>query len=173
MPVAERIEGSIVVLRRARPDDAPVVSAVVNSPGVVEWWTHDDVDERRADLAIDDGSYVAYLIEVDGEVVGLVQYSQEADPQYRHAGIDIAVRREHHRRGIGRDAIVALAAHLIDDLGHHRLVIDPAAANTAAIACYTAVGFVPVGVMRRYERGADGTFHDGLLMDLLADELIR
>jgi aminoglycoside 6'-N-acetyltransferase len=25
--------------------------------------------------------------------------------------------------------------------------------------------------MRRYERGPDGTWHDGLLMDLLADEL--
>jgi aminoglycoside 6'-N-acetyltransferase len=28
-------------------------------------------------------------------------------------------------------------------------------------------------VMRRYELGPDGTFHDGLLMDLLAEELIR
>ena len=28
-----------------------------------------------------------------------------------------------------------------------------------------------VGVMRNYERGVDGTWHDGLLMDLLADEL--
>ena len=27
--------------------------------------------------------------------------------------------------------------------------------------------------MRRYERGRDGTWHDGLLMDLLADELTR
>jgi aminoglycoside 6'-N-acetyltransferase len=27
-------------------------------------------------------------------------------------------------------------------------------------------------VMRNYERGLDGTWHDGLLMDLLADELI-
>lgn len=35
------------------------------------------------------------------------------------------------------------------------------------------VGFRPVGVMRRYERGADGDWHDGLLMDLLADELIE
>jgi aminoglycoside 6'-N-acetyltransferase len=25
--------------------------------------------------------------------------------------------------------------------------------------------------MRDYERGADGTFHDGLLMDLLANDL--
>jgi aminoglycoside 6'-N-acetyltransferase len=65
-----------------------------------------------------------------------------------------------------------LARHLIDDHRHHRLVVDPAADNVAAICCYTKVGFRPVGVMRQYERGPDGTWHDGLLMDLLADELI-
>jgi mannose-6-phosphate isomerase-like protein (cupin superfamily) len=48
-------------------------------------------------------------------------------------------------------------------------VIDPALDNGRAISCYRKVGFRPVGVMRRYERGPDGTFHDGLLMELLAD----
>jgi aminoglycoside 6'-N-acetyltransferase len=33
------------------------------------------------------------------------------------------------------------------------------------------VGFREVGVMREYERGSDGTWHDGLLMEMLADEL--
>ena len=47
----------------------------------------------------------------------------------------------------------------------------PAAADEPAIRCYAKVGFRPVGVMRRYERGGDGRFHDGLLMDLLRDEL--
>jgi aminoglycoside 6'-N-acetyltransferase len=51
-------------------------------------------------------------------------------------------------------------------------VIDPAADNVAAIRCYTKVGFKPVGVMRSYELGLDGAWHDGLLMDLLADDLI-
>ena len=51
-------------------------------------------------------------------------------------------------------------------------MIDPAADNVAAIRCYTKVGFRPVGVMRQYERGPDGTWHDGLLMEMLADELI-
>lgn len=51
-------------------------------------------------------------------------------------------------------------------------MIDPAADNTAAIRCYRKVGFRPVGIMRRYERGKDGTWHDNLLMELLADELI-
>jgi aminoglycoside 6'-N-acetyltransferase len=74
-------------------------------------------------------------------------------------------------RGIGTDAVRTMARYLIEVRGHHRLTIDPAAANARAIHVYEKVGFRPVGVMRRYERGQDGTFHDGLLMDLLADEL--
>jgi aminoglycoside 6'-N-acetyltransferase len=42
-----------------------------------------------------------------------------------------------------------------------------------AIACYRKVGFRPVGVMRRYQRDRSGEWQDGLLMDLLADELVR
>ncbi len=56
-------------------------------------------------------------------------------------------------------------------VSHHRITIDPAAANEPAIRCYAKAGFRPVGVMRQYERGGDGRFHDGLLMDLLRDEL--
>jgi hypothetical protein len=53
--------------------------------------------------------------------------------------------------------------------GHHRITIDPAAENAAAIRAYEKVGFRPVGVMRRYERDVDGDgWHDGLLMELLA-----
>ena len=51
------------------------------------------------------------------------------------------------------------------------LTIDPALANERAIRAYRGVGFRPVGVMRAYERGPDGTWHDGLLMDMLAGEL--
>ena len=65
-----------------------------------------------------------------------------------------------------------LARYLIEERGHHRLTIDPAADNAPAIRAYEKVGFRPVGVMRSYERGPDGTLHDGLLMDLLADELV-
>jgi aminoglycoside 6'-N-acetyltransferase len=105
-------------------------------------------------------------------VVGLIQWSEETDPQYRHASIDIYVDPAVHGQGIGTDAVRTLARHLITDHGHHRLVIDPAADNAVAIACYAKVGFRPVGIVRRYERGPDGEWHDGLLMDLLAQELI-
>jgi aminoglycoside 6'-N-acetyltransferase len=53
------------------------------------------------------------------------------------------------------------------------LTIDPAADNEAAIKAYEKVGFGRVGIMRAYERGPDGTWHDGLLMDMLAEELVE
>jgi aminoglycoside 6'-N-acetyltransferase len=90
---------------------------------------------------------------------------------YRHAGIDLYLDPAVYGRGLGSDAVRTLARHLIDDHGHHRLVIDPASDNVAAIRCYAKVGFRTVGVMRQYERSADGSWHDGLLMELLTDEL--
>ena len=50
-----------------------------------------------------------------------------------------------------------VCAHLIDERGFHRLVIDPEVANEAEIACYRKVGFKPVGVMRRYQRDASAS----------------
>ena len=49
--------------------------------------------------------------------------------------------------------------------------LEPGAANERAIRAYERVGFRPVGVMRAYERGPDGTWHDGLLMDMLRSDL--
>ena len=114
----------------------------------------------------------AYVIELDGRVVGWIQWQAEEEPDYRHASMDIYVDAAVHGRGVGTDAVRTLARHLIDDHGHHRLTIDPAADNAAAIRAYTKVGFRPVGIMRRHERGVDGTWHDSLLMDLLVDELL-
>ena len=102
----------------------------------------------------------------------MVQAWEEPDPMYRHAGIDIAIRAAWQGIGLGPDAIRALARHLIEERGHHRLIIDPAAHNARAIKAYERVGFKPVGVMREYERGPDGTWHDGLLMELLRDDFV-
>jgi aminoglycoside 6'-N-acetyltransferase len=91
---------------------------------------------------------------------------------YRRAGIDIFLTRERHGQGLATDAIRTLARYLFDERGHHRLTIDPAADNDRAIRAYEAVGFHRVGVMRAYERGVDGSWHDGVLMDLLVDDLV-
>lgn len=164
------LRGERVVLARATDDDVGAVLALLQSDGVAEWWPGATRDDVVGKVRGGDDS-VGFTIRVDGELAGFIQYWEEDDEQYRHAGIDLALARDHQDRGLGTDAVRTLAQHLFEDVGHHRVVIDPAAHNARAIRTYEKVGFKPVGVMRRYERGADGTWHDGLLMDLLPEEL--
>jgi aminoglycoside 6'-N-acetyltransferase len=170
--VAPTLQGEHVRLRPARPEDVPDLVRIRATPEVARWWRGgDDMAAAVTEDLAEEGTET-FVIEHDGRVAGAIQWSAENEPDYRHAGIDIYLDPALHGRGLGTDAVRTLARHLIADHGHHRLVIDPAADNAAAIRCYSKVGFRPVGVMRRYERGVDGTWHDGLLMDLLADELI-
>jgi aminoglycoside 6'-N-acetyltransferase len=104
----------------------------------------------------------------------MVQYAEELDPKYRHASVDIFLDPAFRGRGIGAEAVRQVVVGLIDERGHHRITIDPAAGNEAAIRAYTKVGFRTVGVLRSYERDRDGRgWHDGLMMDLLAGEEAR
>jgi aminoglycoside 6'-N-acetyltransferase len=160
----------MVVLRPGEAGDVDRLVSILREPDVAHRWGHFDESTVRDEFVGDDKVFV---IEVDGDVVGAIQYAEETDPMYRHAGIDIFLSTSRHRRGFGSDAITTLARYLFDERSHHRLSIDPAADNEAAIRAYEKVGFRPVGVMRAYERGLDGTWHDGLLMDMLVGELVE
>jgi len=166
------LDGALVRLRPAVPDDAPAFEAILREPGIHAIWQAADPAVDARDLAGDDDDVAVWAIEADGEVVGLIEAAEETDPRYRHAGIDIVLASDAQGRGLGSDAVRTVARWLIRERGHHRLTIDPAADNERAIRAYASVGFRPVGVMRRYEGDLDGSWHDGLLMDLLADELV-
>lgn len=138
-------------------------------PSVLRWWgTVASPEALREDLR-HDGS--AFAIEVDGAVAGWLGIWEEDEPDYRHAALDIGLGPAWQDRGLGSEALRTVIRWLIDERGHHRFTIDPAVANERAVRAYAAVGFKPVGVLRRYERGPDGRWEDGLLMDLLAEEL--
>ena len=172
MIVTGSLLGTTVRLRAVTDDDVAALAAIRRTPEVHRYWRGGDdlVAAVQEDRAEPDST--AYVIELDGRVAGWIQWQQETEPDYRHASIDIYVDPTVQGRGVGTDAVRTLARHLIVDQGHHRIEIDPAADNAAAIRCYTKVGFRPVGILRSHERGNDGTWHDSLLMDLLADELV-
>jgi aminoglycoside 6'-N-acetyltransferase len=161
-----------VRLRPATRDDVPDLVRIRRTPQVYERWRGGDDMVVAVEEDFDEPDVTAYVIEHEGCVVGWIQWHAEEDPDYRHANMDIYVDPAVHNRGLGTDAVRTLARHLFIDHGHHRLTIDPAADNAAAIRSYSKVGFRPVGIMRQYERGPDGTWHDNLLMDLLVGEFL-
>ncbi len=164
------LRGARVVLQPVAAGHVPHLRRILATPTVRARWRDEDASPG---WPFDDPSATRFAILVEDQVRGMVQYGEEEEPDYRHATVDIFVDPAVHGRGVGRDAVATVARHLIHDRGHHRLVIDPAADNEPAIRCYAAVGFRPVGIMRRYERDADRAgWHDGLLMDLVAEELV-
>ncbi len=188
------LTGALVRLRPAARTDIPALVRIRQTPEVFEHWrgggdrdSGERSESERGSPSNEPGTDMHAAVEedfaeegihpyvvLDGDtVVGWIQWSAEEEPDYRFAGIDIYLAPQVHGRGLGTDAMRTLIRHLIDDHGHRRFEIDPAATNAAAIRCYTKVGFRPVGVRRESERGNDGTWHDALLMDLLASEFDR
>jgi aminoglycoside 6'-N-acetyltransferase len=155
-----------MILRPLAAGDEPELLRIIATAAVARWW--DEPDEGFP--LTDDPSATRLVIEVDGAVAGLIQFSEELEPKYRHASIDLFVDPGLHGRGLGTEAVTAVVRHLILERGHHRITIDPAAANAAAIRTYEKAGFTRVGIMRRYERDVGGGgWHDGLLMEYVAD----
>ncbi len=155
------------MLRALAEGDEAELRRIHSTPEVVRWW---NVPTEGFPWT-DEPEATRLTIEVDGRVAGLIQYYEELDPRYRHASIDLFLDPALHGRGLGTEALRRVVRDLIDDRGHHRITIDPAAANAAAVRTYEKVGFRRVGVMRRYERDTGGGgWHDGLLMELLAGE---
>jgi aminoglycoside 6'-N-acetyltransferase len=152
-----------MVLRPLATGDEAELRRIHATPEVARWW-----DLPDEDFPWDEPEATRLTIEVDGAVAGLVQFCEELEPKYRHAEVDLFLDPALHGRGLGTEAVRRVVRRLIDDRGHHRITIDPAAANEAAIRAYEKAGFRRVGVMRRAERDADGEgWHDSVLMELV------
>lgn len=163
-------------LRPVSTEDLPMLTAILDEPEVARWW-------RRAEWErVDEKDAVTLAIELEvaagatavatgrGVVAGCIQYSEETDPDYFSAAVDIFIGTAAQGRGVGPDAMRTLITWLFGVRGHHRLTVDPAAENARAIHVYEKLGFRSVGLLRRYERVEDDFWRDALLMELLAED---
>jgi aminoglycoside 6'-N-acetyltransferase len=166
------VTGSLTRLRAASEADVSELVRIRQTPEVHARWRGADIAADIRESIADEDLQFFTIEDLAGHIVGAIQWAANDDPDYPHVGIDLFVDPQVHGRGLGSDAIRTVCRYLVTDEHVHRFVIDPAADNAPAIRCYEKVGFRSVGIMRRYERGADGSLHDGLLMDMLADEII-
>jgi aminoglycoside 6'-N-acetyltransferase len=164
------LQGERVRLRALADADSERVAEINALPEVARWWRPQSPDEIRANIA--DQDLATWAVELEGELIGYVESYEEPEADFRHAGLDLFLLPAVHGRGLGRDVVRTVVRHLLEDRGHHRVVIDPALANDTAIRSYEAVGFRRVGVMRRYWFDhVEQRWTDGLLLDLLEGEL--
>ncbi|MFN0136901.1 MAG: GNAT family N-acetyltransferase [Phycisphaerae bacterium] len=85
-------------IRAAQPNDATMCEQILRS--VPDWF---GIEESLLQYVADCARYPTFLAEIDGAAAGFVTLHRHfAESAEIHC---IAVRREHHRRGIGRAMI--------------------------------------------------------------------
>lgn len=134
-------------------------------PGVLQWW-----GPLEPGFPFDEPESSRFAIVVDGAVAGLIQWGDSSCDETRHAYVDIFVGDDWAGRGIGTEAMRQMTRTLIEQHGYHRITLDPAVENEAAIRSYEKVGFRRIGVLERsYHEPYSAEWRDELLMELVAD----
>jgi aminoglycoside 6'-N-acetyltransferase len=97
----DALRGERVVLRAVTTGDVDALLAVLTEPAVKPWWHGYDRERvAREMLHGDDPAETVYVIDVDGDVAGVIQSSEETEPDSRRAGIDIALGSRWHGTGV-------------------------------------------------------------------------
>src|ERR1051326_6065711 len=104
-PAAATLHGERVTLRPARESDVSALVAIRSDPEVRRWWRGGpDLAATVAEELADDDAH-RLTIEYEDRIVGLIQWSAEEEPEYRHASIDIYLDPAVRGRGLGADAV--------------------------------------------------------------------
>ena len=168
-PAVPTLHGPRVTLSEMEPADVDATAKLIaTDPRAAAWWSPSAETVKQWLVA---RGYILVAVDVEAERVGVIGFEEDDDPDYRMASFDIVIYDRFAGHGYGPEALRVLARWLAEERGHHRFHIDPALENTAAIRAYEKVGFRPVGIMRRHQRGPNGVWRDGLLIDLLAEEI--
>jgi aminoglycoside 6'-N-acetyltransferase len=139
------LTGPRVRLVACAPEHHARLREIHLEPEVRRWW-QDPADDFPASM----NRSINYTVMLDERVIGFAQWYSEAETIIRFAGLDLFLDPAVHGRGLGLETVRVLCAHLIDDHGFHRIVVDPEVENEIAIACLRKAGFRPVGVLREY-----------------------
>jgi putative acetyltransferase len=165
----------VITLRRARPDDAEFLFALVSDEETRPFLgrpaeSRDEVlDEiERFERERETGGW--FVIEVDGERAGSVGYTVASERhRIAHAG-RFAIAPTFRGRGLGLEAARQFQRLLLLELGFHRIELQIYGFNERAIANAERSGYVREGVRRKaYLR--HGEWQDAVLFSLLREDL--
>ena len=145
-------------VRLARVEDAEAIRAIYNVEVTSSMCTFDlvprSLDDQEGWIAEHTGAYPAVVaVGDDGEVVGFGSLGPyRSRPAYSTTVEDsVYVRRDRHRRGVGR-AVLTELVRLATDHGFHAVIGRIVGGHEASIGLHQACGFEVVGVEREVGR---------------------
>lgn len=141
------LRGERILLRSLEPGDAESLRAIRREPEVADWW-----GPLEEDFPWEEPTAHRFAVLVEDQLAGMIQFSEENEPDYRSVEVDVFLGSAWHGQGHGTETMTTLIAHLTGGRGHHRVVLGTAVDNARAQRSYEKAGFRRVGVTRRSGR---------------------
>ena len=165
-----------VVLRASTEDDfdtlfglaADLATWEERNPDPPYPLTREAYAARLARTADEQADAAAFVVEVDGAVVGTASLFA-FDMYARHAEAGINLASEARGRGIGTQAIRQLVVFGFERRNLRRIHLQAIASNTPALRAYEKAGFVVEGRLREHA-WVRGCYEDIVLMGILRSD---
>jgi RimJ/RimL family protein N-acetyltransferase len=155
LPRTDRIETARLVLRRAEAGDLADLHAVFTRPEAMRYWStpaHESLAQTRVwlDRMIDAPAAEAddFVIEIGGRVVGKAG-------AWRLPEVGFILHPDHWGKGLAREALTAVIAHLFRAHPLARLTAEADPRNARSLALLTRLGFHETGRAERTMQWGD------------------
>ena len=164
--------GKTVIIRRfSLKDKEKLIEMYASlSNEAVQWgmppYTREKLERWFANLE----NYISLVALYDNRIVGHAQIYKNPHPRRKGTGsLIIYIHQDFHNVGLGTSMLEQLLK-LAREEKMHRLTLWVVADNKRAIHLYKKMGFKIEGIMKDAYFGADGDYHDELVMGLILNE---
>ncbi|EAK8406259.1 spermidine N1-acetyltransferase [Listeria monocytogenes] len=154
-------------LRPLEREDLKFVHRLNNDAKIMSYWFEEPYEafvelQELYDKHIHDQSERRFILELDGQMVGLVEL-MEFDYIHRRAEFQIIIDPKFQGHGYAVSATKLAMKYAFHVLNMHKLYLVVDKVNEKAIHVYEKVGFIREGELID-EFFVDGTYHDAIRM---------
>ncbi|EEO9428767.1 spermidine N1-acetyltransferase [Listeria monocytogenes] len=154
-------------LRPLEREDLKFVHRLNNDAKIMSYWFEEPYEafvelQELYDKHIHDQSERRFILELDGQMVGLVKL-MEIDYIHRRAEFQIIIDPKFQGHGYAVSATKLAMKYAFHVLNMHKLYLVVDKVNEKAIHVYEKVGFIREGELID-EFFVDGTYHDAIRM---------
>ncbi|RKB99042.1 Spermidine N(1)-acetyltransferase [Listeria monocytogenes] len=154
-------------LRPLEREDLKFVHRLNNDAKIMSYWFEEPYEafvelQELYDKHIHDQSERRFILELDGQMVGLVEL-MEIDYIHRRAEFQIIIDPKFQGHGFAVSATKLAMKYAFHVLNMHKLYLVVDKVNEKAIHVYEKVGFIREGELID-EFFVDGTYHDAIRM---------
>ncbi|MBC2349321.1 spermidine N1-acetyltransferase [Listeria welshimeri] len=163
-------------LRPLEREDLKFVHRLNNDAKIMSYWFEEPYEafvelQELYDKHIHDQSERRFILELDGQMVGLVEL-MEIDYIHRRAEFQIIIDPKFQGHGYAVSATKLAMKYAFHVLNLHKLYLVVDKVNEKAIHVYEKVGFIREGELID-EFFVDGTYHDAIRMCIFQHQYLE